>query len=183
MMLDFIRYPLTENLKFLRRSIVGFLLFLPACITQPQSYSTVAKVDIERFMGDWYVQGHTPVFFDEDSTNQMESYRLDEEGGIDTHYTFNKDGKRHSYNPYGRIYNQETKAHWKMQFLWPFSSDYLIVRLADDYSTTVISVPDKDKIWIMSRSREMQDKTYEDIVEDLKADSYSVKKLRRVPQN
>ena len=167
----------------IRLIYLATLLLQVSCATNSDNYPTVAAVDINRFMGDWYVQGHTPIFFDTDSSDQMESYQLDSKGGIDTHYSFKKDGTWHQFNPYGRIYNHKTKAHWKMQFLWPFSSDYLIVRLDDDYTYTVISVPDKDKIWIMSRQRQMPENLYQSIVDDLRRENYQVSSIRRVPQS
>jgi apolipoprotein D and lipocalin family protein len=52
------------------------------------------KVDLERFMGDWYVIGFIPVtipfFSEEGAHNGLESYRLTDEGVIETTYTFRK---------------------------------------------------------------------------------------------
>lgn len=154
-----------------------------SCVTPNQEYPTVPAVDLNRFMGDWYVQGHTPLFIDEDSSEQRESYQLDAKGGIQTRFSFKKKGDWHHYNPYGTIFNEKTKAHWKMQFIWPFSSDFLIVRLDLDYAVTVISVPDKDKIWIMTRQRQMQEKAYQAVVDDLARENYPVASIRRVPQS
>ncbi len=177
-------------MKFLRKTIVhtgllqlGCVAVLMSCVTQHENLATVPKVDIDQFMGDWYVQGHTPLFIDEDSSDQRESYQLDSKGRIDTEFSFKKKGEWHHYHPQGTVYNRTTNAHWKMQFLWPFSSDFLIVRLDPQYSYTVISVPDKENIWIMSRQRQMQEVQYQSIVDDLARESYPVKSIRRVPQS
>jgi apolipoprotein D and lipocalin family protein len=144
---------------------------------------TVHYVDIERFMGPWYVQGHTPLVIDDHSSNQIESYELKDDGTIATSFTFERFGRKITLNPKGRVANKETNSHWKMQFVWPLTSDYLIVRLDADYGTTVISVPGKNLIWIMSRDAEMTDDAYKAIVDDLASDGYAVDKIRRVPQN
>lgn len=143
---------------------------------------TVPYVDLDRFMGPWYVQGHTPLVIDDHSSNQIESYELKDDGTIATTFTFERFGRTITLNPKGWVANKDTNAHWKMQFVWPLSSDYLIVRLDPDYGTTVISVPGKNLIWIMSRSAIMSDESYQSIVDDLAADGYSVEKIRRVPQ-
>ena len=173
----------SNNRTWWDRLLIIALAIVPcSCIGTGGDYKTVAFVDLPRFMGDWYVQGHTPVFFDKDSSDQRESYRLDADGGIVTEYTFKKNGSWNHYLPYGRVYQKKTNAHWKMQFLWPFSSDFLIVGLAPDYGICVISVPDKDQIWIMSRERHMSDLVYQSWVDELTRDGYATGELRRVPQ-
>jgi apolipoprotein D and lipocalin family protein len=142
-------------------------------------------VDIPKFMGDWYVQGHTPTLLDDNTMNQIESYKLEDDGTISTTYTFYRKypgGFRYKFSPKGRVFDTDTNAHWKMQFVWPFKSNFLVVRLAPDYSYTVISVPKKDLVWIMTRTPVMENSQYESIIEDLAEEGYPVEAIRRVPQ-
>ncbi len=164
------------------------LMLAPTAFSGPKvgEAQVVDYVDIERFMGDWYVHGHTPTVLDNHSVNQIESYKLEDDGTISTTYTFYRKypgGYQFKFTPKGRVYDSVTNAHWKMQFVWPFKGNYLVVRLAPDYSYTVISVPKKDLIWVMSRAQQMDDAQYEEILRDLAADGYPVETLRRVPQN
>ena len=173
------------NLNTIRELFLSSVFFSTihlSCVSQPVKYPTVDSVDIERYMGDWYVQGHTPMFFDKDSTDQVESYKLQADGSIKTHYYFKRDGKTYNYHPHATVYDKVTKAHWKMQFLWPFTSDFLIVRLDPDYKHTVVSVPDKKQIWVMSRTPQMTESLYQEIVDNLARDNYQVSLIRRVPQ-
>ena len=146
------------------------------------AFETVPYVNLEKFMGPWYVQGHTPLVVDDHSSNQIESYALNPDGSIATTFTFYRMGHKITLKPKGWVADANTNAHWKMQFAWPFKSDYLIVRLADDYSYTVISVPDKSLIWIMTRKPVMAEEDYQQIIDELKSDGYPVSKIRRVPQ-
>ena len=141
---------------------------------------TVDYVDIESFMGPWYVHGHTPLVVDTNATNQVESYELLDNGKIATTFNFDRFGKNWTLTPTAEIADPTTNAHWKMQFVWPLKSDYLIVRLDEAYQTTVISVPNKQLIWIMSRSNQMEPGSYETIIEDLAAEGYPVENIRRV---
>ena len=147
------------------------------------AYDTVAHVELERFMGPWYVQGHTPMVIDDHASNQIETYTLNADGSIGTTFTFERDGHKFALHPTGTVADTTTNAHWKMQFIWPFSSDYLIVRLAADYSVTVVSVPDKSLIWIMSRSAQMPEAEYAAIVTELASAGYPVAKINRVQQD
>jgi apolipoprotein D and lipocalin family protein len=95
------------------------LALLPACATSdvPPLEAMDRKVDLERFMGDWYVIGFIPIefpFFSEAGAhNGVESYRLTDEGVIETTYTFRDgafDGPEKRYTPKGWVYNEETHA-------------------------------------------------------------------------
>ena len=52
---------------------------------------TVEYVDLQKFMGDWYVIANIPTFIEKGAVNAIESYRLDSEGRVKTTFTFRKD--------------------------------------------------------------------------------------------
>jgi len=147
------------------------------------------RVDLERFMGDWYVLASIPIdlpFVSEaDSYNGVESYRLTDEGVIETTYTFRDggfDGPLKTQRPTGFIHDRETNAEWRMQFIWPFKAAYLIVHLDDDYERTIIGVPDRGHAWIMARTPSIPADEYQALVGRLVELGHDVSKLRRVPQ-
>jgi len=147
------------------------------------------KVDLERFMGDWYVIGFIPVTIpfvsEEGAHNAVESYRLTDAGVIETTYTFRKgdfDGPEKRMTPKGRVYNEETNAEWRMQFLWPFEAAYLIVYLDESYRRTIIGVPDRKYVWLMSRDPELSDADYQELLEYAARVGYDSEKVQRVPQ-
>ena len=55
---------------------------------------TVDYVDIERFMGDWYVIANIPTFIEKRATNAIESYKLNDKGEVETTFTFYEDSPR-----------------------------------------------------------------------------------------
>jgi apolipoprotein D and lipocalin family protein len=142
-------------------------------------------VDLERFMGDWYVIGCIPAFIETQAYNAVESYQLDRDGSIATTYRFNKgsfDGPVKVYHPRGFVHDPATRAEWRMQFLWPLKSAYLILKLDDAYQTTVIGVPNRKYAWIMARTKTLPDATYAQLVGFLKSTGHDTSKLRKVPQ-
>ena len=175
---------MTMGWRGTRSALLTAAVLVVGAPTVQAGVDTVPKVDLDRFMGPWYVQAHTPTFIDAGTVNQIESYQLQPDGTIQTTFTFYREypGEPTTLSPKGWVVDHESNAHWKMQFIWPFSSDYLIVRLAPDYSYTVISVPNKDLIWIMTRVPTMESSVYDAIVEDLRSNGYKVESLRRVPQ-
>ena len=147
------------------------------------------KVDLERFMGDWYVIGFIPVtipfFSEEGAHNAVESYRLTDEGIIETTYTFREgafDGPEKSMTPKGWVHNHDTNAEWRMQFLWPFEAAYLIVYLDQDYRRTIIGVPNRKYLWIMSRDPELSNSDYQELLDYAAHIGYDSHEVQRVPQ-
>ena len=170
---------------------VFFLTLLNACANHrvPQLEAMDRKVDLERFMGDWYVIGFIPIelpfFSEEGAHNGVESYRLTEDGVIETTYTFRDggfDGPEKRFTPKGWVHDDETNAEWRMQFLWPFKAAYLIVYLDEEYQKTIIGVPDRDNVWIMSRDPQMSEAEYQWMLSYAANLGYDVEQVKRVPQ-
>ncbi len=155
-----------------------------ACSTADK-LPTVEYVDLERFMGDWYVIANIPTAIERSAHNAVESYRLDDDGTIATTFTFRDggfEGKRKQYNPRGFVRNPETNAEWGMQFVWPIKADYRIVYLDPDYTITIIGRNKRDYVWLMARQPVMPDARYEELLELIGKMGYDVSRLREVPQ-
>ena len=146
---------------------------------------TVPFVDIKRFMGDWFVIANIPTFIEKEATNAIESYKLNEKGEIETTFTFYKNspnGLKKEYRPKGFVYNSKTNAEWRMQFIWPFKLPFLIIDLADDYSYTVIGVPNRKYLWIMAREPQLSDETFSIITQKLAGIGYDISKIQKILQ-
>ena len=171
----------------LRTAVLGLAALLTGCATgpsQPPLRAIDRPVDLPRFMGDWYVLAHIPAFIEDEAHNAVESYALDEDGTIATTYVFNDgalDGPLKTYRPRGFVHNPETKAEWRMRFIWPFKAAYLIVHLDEDYQTTIIGVPDRGYAWIMARTKTLPENRYQELVQILAKTGHDLTKLRRVP--
>jgi apolipoprotein D and lipocalin family protein len=145
----------------------------------------VDYVDLERFMGDWYVIASIPTFIETEAYNAVESYRLADDGTIDTTFTFREggfEGERKEYHPTGFVRDEESNAVWGMQFIWPIKADYRIAYLDDGYTKTVIARNKRDYVWIMARTPSISDDAYAELVTLIEEIGYDASQLRRVPQ-
>ena len=68
-----------------------------------------------------------------------------------------------------------------MQFMWPFRSAYLIVYLDDNYQNTIIGVPNRRYVWIISRSHDLSEQDYQSLVDRVEDLGYDPALLQRVP--
>jgi apolipoprotein D and lipocalin family protein len=170
------------KIKVIPAILVTVVLLLGCQSTKP--IYTVSHVDLERFMGDWYVIASIPTFIEKEAYNALESYQLNPDGTIATTFTFNKggfDGKLKTYTPKGFVVENTGNAVWKMQFVWPFKAEYRIIHLSDDYEQTVIGRSKRDYVWIMARTPSIPEGDYDRILTFLEDQGYTLDDLRKVP--
>ena len=108
------------------------MVFLGGCASKGPEMKTVNYVDLERFMGDWYVIANIPTFLEKGAHNAVETYELNDDGTIATTFVFREDsfdGEEKRYTPKGFVKDTESNALWGMRFIWPLKSDYRIVYL------------------------------------------------------
>ena len=156
---------------------------LLGCQSMPPIH-TVDQVDLDRFMGDWYVIANIPTFIEKDAYNAVESYRLAEDGTIRTTFTYNKggpDGPLKTYTPRAFVRDPSSNAVWDMQFVWPFRAEYRIVYLTPDYTTTVVGRSKRDYVWIMARSPVIPDDEYREILRFVQQQGYDIDQVQKVP--
>ena len=95
-------------------------LAVAGCSSLPRPpVPVVQHVDLDRFMGDWYVIASIPTYIERDAWNAIESYKLDPDGTIATTFTFNEggyDGPERLYTPRGFVVDRTSNAVWGMQF-------------------------------------------------------------------
>ncbi len=156
---------------------------LGACASAP-TIPPVKQVDLQRFMGDWYVIAHVPSWPERNAYNAVESYRLDEDGRIRTTFRY-RDGSFtapvKTMTPTGFVRPGTHNAVWGMQFVWPIRAEYVIVAVSSDYQSTIVARSDRDYAWIMARVPTLDGSEYRDSVEHLRRLGYDISKVRRVP--
>ncbi len=167
-------------MKFIKLAVLIGLL--TSCTKE---HKTVPMVDLDRFMGSWYVIAILPNMIEKNAVNGIESYSMNKDGTIAITYKFRKGsptGKEKTLTPKGKIYNHSTKAEWRVQIFKPFWYPYLVIDLADDYRYTVIGVPNKKYVWIMSRTPTISEPDYQVILTNLQKEGYKTEKLVKMPQ-
>lgn len=162
-----------------------FTALISACASQnPAQIKPVSYVDLNQFMGDWYVIACIPIVIETAAYNAIESYQLEKDGTINTTFVFRKsgfDGPEMRYNPRGFVAENTGNAVWGMQFIWPFKSEYIIAYLDNDYTSTIIARNARDYVWIMARTPFINDSRYQELIKTAANLGYDVSKLRKVP--
>lgn len=143
-----------------------------------------ADVNLDRFMGRWYVIANIPTFIEKGAHNAIESYEMNEDGTIATTFTFHADdydGKLKTYTPVGFVSDNDNSL-WGMQFIWPFRAEFIIAYLDENYQHTIIARNARDYVWIMARTPEIDDSTYQGLINFTAEMGYDSSLVRKVPQ-
>lgn len=163
---------------------VPVVTLLAGCTTAP-TVPTAGYVDLQRFMGDWYVIANIPTRFEVGAHNAVESYRLDADGTIATTFTYRDgafDGEEKVMRPRGFVRDPSTNAVWGMQFVWPIKAEYVIAYVDPDYTQTIVARSKRDYVWIMARTPTLPSDEYARLERRVQELGYDVSQLQRVPQ-
>ena len=171
------------NYRFFNFSAFVVIFSLFGC-TQVTPLATVDYVDLQRFMGRWYVVGAIPTFLEKGAHNPTEVYEMGDDGVIRTTFTFNEesfDGAQKSYHPKGFVVDTQSNAVWGMQFIWPFKADYRIIYLDKQYAHTVIGRNKRDYLWIMSRDPAIEQRVWDEVLTLVESMGYSIDQIHQFP--
>ena len=165
---------------------LGILLSQLACASASREpLPTVEALDLERFMGDWYVIANIPTPPERGAHNAVESYRLDDRGRVQTTFTFRDgafDGPEKRYTPTGFVREGTGNAVWGMRFIWPIKAEYRVMYVDPEYQTTIIGRSKRDYVWIMAREPEVPEAELEGLIARVVDAGYERDALERVPQ-
>jgi lipocalin len=146
-------------------------------------------IELSQFMGRWYVLAHIPTFLDKDTINNTEDYSWDSsKSSVSITYSFSKASKpekRSQILQRGRVENS-ANTRWsirpKIGVYLPIDIPYLITYCAEDYSTSIIAVPNRRYVWIMARTPQIEESEFEDLLNKAKDNGYDLQKIVRIPQ-
>jgi apolipoprotein D and lipocalin family protein len=145
----------------------------------------VPSVDLKRYMGRWYVIANIRSFFEKNKVASFDSYSLRPDGRIENDFTFRKGSfvaVEKTWHGKATVMNTRSNAEWKVRFIWPFSSTYLVLDLDPDYQWAVVGTPSKKLFWVLSRQRQLPDDLYARILGRLAYRDFNVAKLKKVSQ-
>lgn len=170
--------------SLLLMALAGLLSSCSTPMKQPP-LKTVPYVDLDRYMGDWYVIANLPNALEKGKVGTLDRYVRRPDGKIDNAFLFRKgtlDAPLQQWKALAWVYNKQTNAEWRVQFIWPLRSPYLVLDLDKDYQWSVIGHPKRKLGWVLSKSPTMNEATYRGILERLGKQGYDASKFEKVPQ-
>lgn len=165
--------------------LAGGLAFM-AFRTQDKPLETVPYVDLQKYMGTWYEIAAFPQRFQKGCHCTKAEYSLHPDGYVEVKNSCRKNsptGKLDKATGKATIQDKQTNAKLKVQFFWPFKGDYWIIDLASDYSYAVVGAPNRDYLWILSRTPRMEKELYNAIVTRIQQKEFDIARLQLSDQS
>jgi apolipoprotein D and lipocalin family protein len=147
----------------MKTSLILLILLTPFSMKA----QTLPEIALKQFEGDWYVIGYKPNRFDKKWINTVEGYTWDAKKNrydVLTTYNTRRGGRQKSISQKLLPVANSNNARWTAR-IWLFVNvDYVIYRVADDYSYVVVGHPEQKYLYIMSRKPRMSEELYEELV-------------------
>lgn len=139
----------------IRISLTALLLFnLAGCSDAPDGIEPVKHFELNRYLGKWYEIARLDHSFERGLTEVSAEYSMRDDGGV-------KVLNRGYHAEEGQWREAEGKAyfvgaadvgHLKVSFFGPFYGAYVVFELDSDYRYSFVSGPDRDYLWLLSRT-------------------------------
>ncbi|CAM3628391.1 TPA: lipocalin family protein [Klebsiella variicola] len=135
---------------------VAIALTLVACKspTPPKGVQPISGFDASRYLGKWYEVARLENRFERGLEQVTATYGTRSDGGISV--------VNRGYDPVKKRWNESdgkayftgapTTAALKVSFFGPLYGGYNVIRLDDDYQYALVSGPNRDYLWILSRT-------------------------------
>ena len=146
----------------------------------------VGQVDVQRYMGPWFIVGAIGLGLEKGAHNAVETYTLNPDGTIATVFQYRKDafdGELETKVTRAWIMPGSDNAEWKVRTFWPLKQQYLISHLEPDYSAAIVARERRDYVWILAREGRMDERRYQSYLKKIEALGYDMSKFRRYPQD
>ncbi|MGQ0585742.1 MAG: lipocalin family protein [Gammaproteobacteria bacterium] len=173
-----------------RALLVPATLALAACATglpefgeEQEPLRSVGYVDLDRYMGRWYLIANIPNFAEQGNIAPYVEYTRRSDGLIDDKYTALDEfgGKPFTKDGYIEITNPMTGAEGRITFLPPLWRDYAVIFLDPEYRYTVVGLQDRDYIWFFAREPKLSDEVYQAMLGVARANGFDVTQVLRFP--
>lgn len=175
----------------MKRLVLLLALALSACAATPAGppVRTVAAVDLNRYLGTWYEVARFPTSFQDSATRRCEdvtaSYALRADGRVSVvNRCRNALDDNRMIEATGTAYVVEgsNNARLRVTFFWPFYGDYWVIGLDPAYRWAVVGSPDREFLWVLSRTPVMAPGDYAEAIARAQAEGFAISRLRPTAQ-
>lgn len=147
---------------------------------------TAGQVDLQRYQGTWYELARLPMFFQRHCAQSEAHYQLQSDGSVGvTNRCRTLEGEwqqaRGSAVAQAAGHTDKLWVRFDNWFsrLFPdtVKGDYWVLYLDDGYQTALVGNPNRDYLWLLSRTPQVSAQTRETLLAQAKARGYDTAAL------
>jgi len=165
---------------------VAIALTLVACKSPvpPKGVRPITGFDASRYLGKWYEVARLENRFERGLQQVSATYGKRKDGGISVLNRGYSPQKNKWSESEGRAYftGAPDNGALKVSFFGPFYGGYNIIRLDEEYQYALVSGPNRDYLWILSRTPTLPQSVKQDYLNTARALGFPVDKLLWVQQ-
>lgn len=141
-------------LPVIATAAAAFLLVACSTPTPPSGVTVVENFDAQRYLGRWYEIARLDHSFERGLEKVTATYSTMDDGGIQViNRGYNRERSKWQQSVGKAYFTGDTRrAALKVSFFGPFYGGYNVIRLDDDYQYALVSGPNRDYLWILSRT-------------------------------
>ncbi|WP_145542086.1 lipocalin family protein [Yersinia alsatica] len=166
-------------------SVLTATLLSVACgVTPPKDVKIVDNFQLPRYLGTWYEIARLDHSFERGLDHVTANYSLRDDGGVKVVNRGYNVKKQQWQESIGKAYfiGSPQQASLKVSFFGPFYGGYNIIDLDDEYQHALIAGPNRDYLWILSRTPTIDTQTQQQLVAVAQHYGFPVDKLIWVEQ-
>ena len=160
---------------------IAVALTLVACKspTPPKGVKPVSDFNASRYLGKWYEIARLENRFEKGMEQVTATYGLRSDGGITVLNRGYDPIKNRWKESEGKAYftGAPTTAALKVSFFGPFYGGYNVIKLDKDYQHVLVSGPNRDYLWILSRSTTLPETVKQDFLATARELGFPVQQL------
>ncbi len=171
-------------MNYLYTSAICILLF--SCKKSAGDLPVVSRVDLAKYAGTWYEIARLPNSFEKGLKCVTATYRLREDGKIEVinrGQKIGEPGKISKIKGVARIPDKKQPAKLKVRFFWPFSGNYYILELDDNYRYALVGEPSRKYLWVLARDKQLGDNIYESLLKKAENMGFDSKRVVKTEQD
>ncbi len=167
--------------------IISFLFISSCAMTKDQSIdmTTVKQLNLNRYLGTWYEIARFPHSFEKNLVGVRATYSLQPDGKIkvlNQGYKNSLDGKPSEAVGKAKIPDPSEPGKLKVSFFWIFYADYYVLEVDKNYQYAMIGSYSDKYFWILCRTPQMDEATYQMLLDKARKRGYNLDKLEKVEQ-
>jgi len=139
--------------------ILILISLLTSCTGLPDNVTPVEKFEINRYLGKWYEIARLDHSFERGLSQVTAEYSLRDDGGVKVVNRGFDAVEGEWREAVGKAYfvRNMDEGYLKVSFFGPFYGAYVIFELHHDYRYSFVSGPDRDYLWLLSRTPAVSD--------------------------